>query len=175
MTRDERYYHLNIVSPILALFGIYRISWYQGNIAIFIRYLNLSRYLIFSVLDDRLLSDTWVISRSVNLEELIRTYTSIQILLQAWDKYTPFVAKRTIWWLGAFCRETRYVKFTRFFRRFENIVYRVHNAIFAKYCVHIARALQKDIAHAWSRRYNSGIFESQWHNQGDGNMVIRGF
>ena len=51
----------DILSHILALFGKYCIAWYQGNIAIFIRYLNLSRCRIFSVLDDTLLSDIWVI------------------------------------------------------------------------------------------------------------------
>ena len=45
--RDEQYYRSDIVSHILALFGKYCISWYQGDIAVFIQYLNLSRWLSF--------------------------------------------------------------------------------------------------------------------------------
>ena len=53
--------------------------------------------------------------------------------------------------LRAFCRETRYnVKFTRIFRLLKNIVYHVHLARFALYCLHIARSLQKSIAQGCS-------------------------
>ena len=69
------------------------------------------------------MSEIWVICQKCQFRSAEKTFTSIQILLQAWDKYTPFVAKRTIWWLRAFCSKTRYVKFTRFFRHFKSIVY----------------------------------------------------
>ena len=71
-----------------------------------------------------------------------------------------FCDKITVWFclksfcLGqpprAFCRETRYIKFTRLFRPLKNIVQRVHLARFAPYRVHIARSLQKNIAQGWS-------------------------
>ena len=63
-----------------------------------------------------------------------------------------FVAKRAMWWLRAFCREMRYVKFTRIFRLLKNIVYRVHLARLALYRVHIAWSLQKNIAQGWSQQ-----------------------
>ena len=61
------------------------------------------------------------------------------------------VAKRAMWWLRTFCRETLYVRFTRIFRLLTNIVYRVHLARFALYRVHIAWSLQKNTAQGWSQ------------------------
>ena len=86
-------------------------------------------------------------ARGVNLEELKRTYTSIQILLQAsMEQIYPLCCKTNYVVIMRFCRETRCDKFMRFFRLLKNIVYRVHIAILAKYRVHTAQTLQKDIA-----------------------------
>ena len=64
-----------------------------------------------SVLDNRLLSEIWVICQKCQFRRAEKTFTSIQILLQASmqsDKYTRFFAKQTMWWLCAFCRKTRH-------------------------------------------------------------------
>ena len=137
--RNEQYYRSDIVSHILALFGniVYR------DINGILRYLYdiwicLDVWL-FSVLDNRLLSKIWVIVQKCQFgraekdiyfnQNTLRRFVTKRTMLCTGD-YAFFVAKSSILNLRT-CLGPK------------NIVFRVHIAIFAKYCVYIARTLQK--------------------------------
>ena len=111
-SRDERYYYSDIVSHVLALFGIiwhylalfgiiWRISWYQRNISQYFYDIWICPDVwVFPVLDNRLLSDIWVICQKCQFGRA--------------DIDIYFNSNTSPSFNGTFCHRTNYVVITRF-------------------------------------------------------------